>query len=285
MRAPARLPGGLAPLLRFAVGGALLFALFGDASPGPAAVSSGPAAVPPGPAAAPAAASDDELLFRAAIARGDHERDPIVRRRLARNLRFALGDGDRDEDALVREAIAMGMHRSDRVVRRRLVQKMELDVAARARAEEPSEAELRAFLEAHAERFTEPARVRGSQHFFDERARAASALARLRTDPDTVPEGDALPLPRTLPWLSEAELAARFGPDFARRVMALPIGRWSGPVASAYGLHLVRVDARQPARRSPLEVVRGEVREALLAERAARALARELAALRAGSGR
>jgi parvulin-like peptidyl-prolyl isomerase len=39
-------------------------------------------------------------------------------------------------------------------------------------------------------------------------------------------------------------LAGLFGPEFVARLAALPPGRWSGPVASSYGSHLVRVEAR-----------------------------------------
>jgi hypothetical protein len=167
------------------------------------------------------------------------------------------------------------MHESDLVVRRRLAQRMRLHYAARARAEEPGEAELRAWFEAHAERFTEPERVAVTQLFFRTREAAAAALAR---GGDT--HGDALPLPRELPPHSEAELAARLGPDFAAAALAAPATRWVGPVPSPYGYHLLRVRERTPARRSAFETVRSELREAFLAERAEAATRRELAALR-----
>jgi parvulin-like peptidyl-prolyl isomerase len=167
------------------------------------------------------------------------------------------------------------------VVQRRLAQKMRLLFAARARASEPGEAELRAYLEANAERFTEPERVSVTQLYFRDRERADAARAALVAGADAADvAGDALPLPRELPPHAHAELAARLGPAVAQAAFAGPDARWLGPVASPWGHHVLFVRARTPARRSAFETVRSALREALLAERAAAATRREIAALR-----
>ena len=250
--------------LRFLAVGALLFTLDRSLATSP----------PP-----PAGLDDDALLVHEAFARGLHRSDDVVRRRLAQNLRFADPGEARSDDALVEDAIRLGMHESDLVVRRRLAQRMRLLLAETARGAEPSEAELRAYLAAHAERFTEPERVALEQLHFRDAARARAVLA---TGGEPRPDaGDALPLPRALPSHSRAELAARLGPAFAEAALSGPDGRWFGPVASSYGHHLVRIRERTPARVSPLAHVRGEVREALLVERAEAAVRASIAALRA----
>jgi hypothetical protein len=256
-----------APWLRFAGVGLALFALD---------LATPPAAAPPPPAAG-AALDDDALLVEAAFARGLHQTDDVVRRRLAQNLRFARPDDASPDDALVAEALRLGLHESDLVVRRRLAQKMRLVLGEAARAEEPSEPELATYLAARAERFTEPARVVLSQRWFETEAEARAALAA-----GGEPRGEAIALPAELPSHSEAELAARFGPAFAAAAFAAPDGRWSGPIRSSYGQHLVRVRSRTPARLSPLAAVRSQVREALLAERADAAVREALLALRSG---
>lgn len=277
------------PLLRFALLGALLFA----ADSWWRAQGAAPVEAPPvvGAAGAGTGLADDELLFREALARGWHRSDAIVRRRLARNMRFALEDNAAgDDSALVREAIALGMHRSDRVVRRRLVQKLRLQIHARARAQEPGEDELAAYLARHPARFTEPARRSLSQLYFRKREDAAAALPALSESPapsapdaeaSALPVGDALPLPRYLAGRSRSELERLFGPDFAEAAFRAPDAVWSGPIASSYGYHLVWIHQRRAAVLSKLSVVRPEVREALLYERGEAALRRELATLRA----
>ncbi len=238
-------------------------------------------------------ALDDELLFREAVARGYHRTDPLVRRRLARNLRFLRGapDGAGDEAALHREALALGMHASDLVVRRRLVQKLELALAAAARRPEPSAAELSAHHAAHATRWEEPGRVVLDQVFLSRTLRggaaaaAAHALAaRLRGgEPGAEALGDPLPFAAATSW-AHADLARYLGDAFASAVLALPVGEWSAPLVSSQGLHLVRVRERRAGGPLPLARARSAVREDLLAARGREARRVFLEALRRRHG-
>jgi hypothetical protein len=232
---------------------------------------------------------DDELLLREARARGLHRSDPIVRRRLVRNLRFLSEDPSRSDQELLREALALGMDRTDLVVRRRLIQKMKL--LAQAAAAEPTRAELEAFLAHNRERFTQPARVRISHVYLSRDRRGDSLEVDARAlfdrliaesvDPHGASElGDPFLLQHHLPLRSERDLAKAFGPEFARRVLAQGPGAWSAPVASSYGVHLVWVHERVPELPSSLASVAGEVRAALLAGRGEAELRARLRRLR-----
>ena len=53
-----------------------------------------------------------------------------------------------------------------------------------------------------------------------------------------------------------------FGAGFATDVIALTDAGWTGPVASSFGLHLVRVDTRIPGRMPELDEVRPLVERA-----------------------
>jgi len=234
---------------------------------------------------------DDNVLVLEARRRGVHRNDPVVQRRLLRNMRFLEGESERSAEALLEEAYSLGMDESDLVVRRRLIQKLQLEIFGAARAAEPSEAELAAYLQRHAERFTQPARVRLTHVFLsrDRRGAAVDAdaealLAQLVRDDVGTAEagglGDPFLFSRDLPPRSERELAKLFGPEFAARALVLPPGRWAGPIPSAYGRHLVWVHVRTPAVLSRLDAVRSEVREALLAERGEGALREYVRALR-----
>ena len=261
------------PLLRFFVLGTLLYVgdLFWSANMSEASA----------PVALKGPVTDDQVWLHEALARGYHESDAIVRRRLARNMRFAGGGDDRTDAELVDEAIALAMHESDLVVRRRLVQKMKLLVHERVRRTEPTEAELEAYLAANPERFTEPARVRLTQIYFREAEDARAALAAGVTGPDAIDGvGHALPIPRHLPPHSKSELARQLGPAFAEEAFGAAKGTWTGPIASAYGHHLVWAHERRPAVRSALSAVRSEAREGLLYERSQAAVAKEQERLR-----
>lgn len=244
---------------------------------------------PPGPeqlAALIRAEVDDRLLLRAARERGLDRDDPVIFRRLVQNLRFAGAPPERSDASLFEEAIALGMDRSDPVVRRRLVQRMQLGIEAAALGSEPDEAELRARYERERERHVRPERVRLRQLYF---AAAASRAEQVRERLEARGEGPGAEVrsepflhPAEQPLQTRRELGARFGAEFAERVFELPVGRWSGPVASAYGSHLVWVHERRPRETLSFEEVRDPLRYAVLAERREQALARALEELRAG---
>jgi len=180
------------------------------------------------------------------------------------------------EEVLYREALALGLDRDDTIVRRRMRQKMEF-LSEDLSVAEPSEADLERWLAGHREAFRLEPRVAFRQVYLSRdrrgeavRADAERVLAELRgagdgTDPAAL--GDPLPLPGEASDLSASEVARLFGAAFSARVLELAPGGWEGPVESAYGLHLVRVERRVDARDPALEEVRDAVAREWLAER------------------
>ena len=59
--------------------------------------------------------------------------------------------------------------------------------------------------------------------------------------------------------MTPTDIARRFGKPFSAAIDALEPGAWEGPVTSAYGEHLVRVEAREGARAPALDEVRPKV--------------------------
>jgi parvulin-like peptidyl-prolyl isomerase len=183
----------------------------------------------------------------------------------ADELRGMVNDHVREE-VLYREALAMGLDRDDSIVRRRMAQKMEFLTQDIAAAVEPDEATLRKFFEQNAGRYAKAARVSFRHVFFSKERRgtrleahAGEALAALVNGASEETMGD--------PWLREHEfteadadeIGASLGREFAEAVTAMPAGEWRGPVASSYGLHLVRVSGRAEAQPVAFEAVRDAV--------------------------
>jgi hypothetical protein len=190
------------------------------------------------------------------------------------------------EEILYREALALGLDRDDLVIRRRLRQKMEFLNTDLTEPEPPTEAELQAYLDANRERFRTTERFSFIQVYVkeDSRERATALLQQLTGHPPSELAleklGDASLLPATLQQADPPEIGRVFGNDFAATLLAAPLGQWSGPQASPYGLHLVYVSERLPARVPPLSEVRSEVEREWLAEREREANARFYQALR-----
>jgi hypothetical protein len=159
------------------------------------------------------------------------------------------------EEIYYREALALGLDADDVIIRRRLAQKLTFLTEDLATGQSPDEATLRAYYAEHAERYREPERFTFSHRYFsnDRRAQArADALAALQAD---AIEGDPFMLQRSYVARSQREIAELFGREFAAALGALPDGAWQGPVRSAYGWHLVRVEERHPARSPSFEEV------------------------------
>jgi peptidyl-prolyl cis-trans isomerase C len=229
-------------------------------------------------------ALDEELLFRAALARG-LDRDRSVRTWLIEQMRILSDDAGADDEALYARAVALGLDRKDLVVRRIMVQKMRL-LAARAGEEEVGDDVLRAFYDQHRDDYRQPARV-SAWHVYLATPRAEDAapllVAARAGDLDAAAaarRGDPFPQPPRLVSQSRQQLAKLFGTEVADQVMAAPERTWVGPLRSPLGAHLFWIEARELAAAPPFAAVRGRVLEAWRQERRAQRLAELLRALR-----
>ena len=181
------------------------------------------------------------------------------------------------QEIAYRESKQMGLEDNDIVIRRRLRQKLELlaeDVASLAA---PSDKELQAYLDTHSEEFMVEPRLTLRQVYFSRDRRGAAAeqdaltlLQRITTDgPEGAFEtfGDPLPLPAELQNLREGEIARLFGSVFTDGLKGIETGRWSGPVESGFGIHLVFIEERVEGRAPGLDEVRGAVQREWLSKR------------------
>lgn len=174
------------------------------------------------------------------------------------------------EEVLYRQALATGMDKDDVIVRRRLAQKMEF--LAQADVREPSAEAVMAFYQQHPERYGAPAEVTFKQVYLSQQqhgaalaADAAQALAQLRNGQAVL--GDNLMLPAEFTAQDQAQVARDFGDAFAAALFASPVGQWSGPLRSPYGMHLVWVSQQAGQRLESFAVVRDKVRADLANQR------------------
>ena len=131
----------------------------------------------------------------------------------------------------------------------------------------------------HADRYRQGPRFAFRQVGFRGDAAEAQArrlLARLASaGPDASLDGlgDLKMLPADVDLAPRSEVERLFGTVFADALPGLPLGQWSGPVPSSFGMHVVLVRKREAEREPVLEDVRGIVQRELLAERKVRQLA------------
>ena len=181
------------------------------------------------------------------------------------------------EEILYREALALGLDQDDVIVRRRLGQKLEFLFKDLAEQSDPEDAELERFLAENAERYTLPGRLSFTHVYFNSDKRGAAAekdarkaLALLNggaQDADPAGLGDRFLYQYRFDEQSPSQVARIFGSAFSDRITALDVGEWRGPIASGYGIHLVRVSERTEPRQPALAEVRDKVRWDVIAER------------------
>ena len=245
------------PLLQFAAAGGLLFLAHALWVP-----SDGKRIVVTGDIAEALARDREELLLRPLTS---EERERVVSEFI-------------DEEVLLREAYRQGLDQGDPRIRRWLIDKVEFLLDEEP--EEPTAEDLDALFREKTERYMTPRAV-SFDHVFYASGEPEPILARLRAGADFTRWGDEFWLGKSLNRFSELELTTTLGADFTTRVLALPKGEWSGPVASSRGAHFVRVREKHEPELPSREEVDWALREDWLREKREQSRARKLEELRA----
>jgi len=153
------------------------------------------------------------------------------------------------EEVYYREAIRLGLDQDDAIVRKRLRAKMEFLATSEAETMAASDTVLQAWLDKNPARYTADPLISFQSVYVSTTGGEAAALlkakalfARLQTGINAQGLGDPISLPRNLTAETAEAINRQYGAAFAAKLIGLPKGEWSGPVASGFGLHLVRVD-------------------------------------------
>lgn len=243
------------PLVHFLLIGAVLFLLFNFTN-GPAGDKANRIVVTPGQV------EQMEAMFTRSRMRPptEQEMDGLIESYL------------RDE-IYYREALAMGLDKDDGLIRRRMRQKVEYileDISAQA---DPTDEVLIAFMQKHIDRYRLEAQISFQQVYLNPDRRkdpvgdARKMLVRLRTGTDPETLGDPIMVRHKFDLAFEREVERAFGESFARQILKLDPGDWSGPVLSGLGGHLVMVSERRNGRMPELAEVRTVVERDWLAQR------------------
>ena len=68
-------------------------------------------------------------------------------------------------------------------------------------------------------------------------------------------------LPYGTPLSSITSIGNAFGDTFAKKLATLPADEWTGPIASPFGLHLVRITGHRDEQLPPLAEIRKAVEQ------------------------
>lgn len=173
-----------------------------------------------------------------------------------------------------REAIAIGLDRNDDVLKRRLRQKMEFIYEDINSLVEPTDDELKVFMQKHRDKYLEDPQISFRQVYISTYKRGKSAESDARqlltqlsagVDPDSV--GDTTLLESEVILTPVWDITKQFGDEFCRNLLAIKPGIWAGPIRSSYGLHVVYVKEHTGMRLPDLNEVREKVKRDWLVEK------------------
>lgn len=172
-----------------------------------------------------------------------------------------------EEQALMREAQRLGLGEDDTIIRRRLAQKMRFIIEDVAAPSVPSDADLKTWFETNIDKFKSP-EGRSFSHIYlspetrgkniDTEAQAMLAQVNVN-DSDWESLGDPFMLKRDFKNLNAVEVTRLFGAAFKSGIFSAPQNSWQGPVESAFGLHLIRINNITPQSTPDFDSIRNDV--------------------------
>ena len=156
------------------------------------------------------------------------------------------------DEIFFKEAVALGLDKTDPAVKRRLRQIMELMLDEYAPIY-PTENQLRKYLNENPDKFKKDPIISFRHLYFpyEEKDEADRFLSALKKDSSYEKnyKGDLLMIPSEFESESSREITRFLGNDFSNNVFSSENENWFGPVQSAYGFHLVKVN----------QIIKGEV--------------------------
>lgn len=166
------------------------------------------------------------------------------------------------EEIYYRKALELGIDKDDPMIRRRLRQKMEFYEESLFDEIRATDQQLMAFINEQPERYQHDARFTFKQIYFKPKSRAEleKQIAQLQSSlKQGTATGDSSMLADTFDSVTASEVDRTFGRGMADKLLDLPIGKWSEPVQSGLGTHLILISKVQPSSLPDLSEIRQQV--------------------------
>ena len=191
------------------------------------------------------------------------------------------------DEILFREGVALGLVKDDPVIKRRVRQKLEVLIEEEGKSGGASDAELSAYLSSNAAKFQMPPVLSFEQVLFDParygdqlESAVSASLAALNKGATPESQGKGSMLPARVENLPLDLVVRDFGEEFGKALESAPVGQWTGPVRSGFGVHLLRISERKPGYVPSLDEARKAVTREWENDQRVAALANNYARLR-----
>lgn len=169
------------------------------------------------------------------------------------------------DEAYYQEALRLGLDADDTIVRRRLIQKVTFLTEDLAATETPDPQTLEQFYDNNRQRYEIPEQFTFQHIYFSsdrdtEISDGSAKTMATRAVSNPALTGDPFMLQSQYARRSQREIGDLFGRAFAERLIAIEtLGKWQGPIQSAYGWHAVLLENRRPGQGLPYQQVKDKV--------------------------
>jgi len=181
------------------------------------------------------------------------------------------------DEILFREAKAMDLDDRDLVIQRRLVQKLTFVFEDLAETVEPTNDELKSYMQENQEKYRIPVMISFTHVYFnpdkrkDVTGEAKTVLDRLKSaqspPEEAVSLGDTIMIDASFRKRSPYEVARTLGKAFANELFSADEMGWQGPIVSTFGLHLIYIEERIASKIPEFENIREDVKNDFMYER------------------
>ncbi len=181
----------------------------------------------------------------------------------------SLLDNEIREEVYYRQALKMNLDHNDELIRRRMNQKLDFISSDLAQMKAPADTALQGYYLKHKDKYLQQASFSFSHIYFnaDKRPHAkADAVALLSSLPPTDSNlseltklGDAFAFAYHTDNAPAKEIDAQMGEGFSAELAKLPVGKWSGPILSGFGAHLVFINAVKPPTEAPFASIKEQL--------------------------
>jgi hypothetical protein len=171
------------------------------------------------------------------------------------------------QEVFYQEALKMNLDHNDEIIKRRLAQKMQFlsnDIASMV---QPTTEDLQDYLNLNKEKYLTPYIYSVYQIIFSSDNREdplKDAVHVLKQFPDaTIDEmkskGDKLPFNYQFIDISADDLGSQLGSKFSEALVNQVLNKWTGPLQSGFGYHLVYITEKKEPQLPDLQAIKREV--------------------------
>jgi hypothetical protein len=193
----------------------------------------------------------------------------MMRQPTGEELESLIDSYIRDE-ILYREALAMNLDEGDSTIKRRLVQRLTYVFEDIAENVDPTDDQLKEYIEKNKEEYILPETVSFTQVYFSSEKRdnalgdAENVLVKIKAEgispEDAVSLGDPIMIDSSFHKKSPEGVAVTLGIQFSETLFSTEGEGWQGPISSTYGTHLVYISGRTESEMPKFEDIQEDVK-------------------------